>query len=228
MPQQLIDYRKKFGEEDENRVGKWLVNTLIWLPLLIPSLALGLEWLPHSSKAWLPETYLWISGGLVGCWLLVGWLVDLDDDRAGFVVIVATVVGFAVGFVVAVDVGFVVAFFMVFFMASFMAVVVAFFMASFMASFMANMVARFMAGSMAVFVANGVANGVTDGVAFIVTFVVAGSMAIFMPVVVADGVEESLKTGTPSWLARLAFLLLIVAHLFLIYFCFLGGWRLFV
>jgi len=44
---------------------------------------------------------------------------------------------------------------------------------------------------------------------------------------VATGVEKSLKTGVPSSIARFAFLLLIAAHLFLIGFCFLGGWRLF-
>ena len=53
----MIDYRKKFGEENEKRVSKWLASTLIFFPLLIPSLALGLEWLP--------ETYLWISAGLI-------------------------------------------------------------------------------------------------------------------------------------------------------------------
>ncbi|KHD09621.1 hypothetical protein PN36_33700 [Candidatus Thiomargarita nelsonii] len=96
------------------------------------TLALGLEFLPYSAKVPLPETYLLISAGLVGCWLLTGWLGDKDEDW---------VVG------------------------------------------------------------------------------VAGGGAIV--------VKNSLKTGTPSLLARLAFLLLLAAHLFLIWFSFLGGWRLF-
>ncbi|OQY53907.1 MAG: hypothetical protein B6247_13510 [Candidatus Parabeggiatoa sp. nov. 2] len=159
MPQQLIAYREKFGEKDERRVGKWLVSTLTFLPLLMPSLALGLEWLPHSAKAWLPETYLWISAGLVGCWLLMGWLGDLDDDGAGIVL---------------------------------------FFV------------------------------GMAFGVALVVALGAKGIVAFFMAGFVVEVVEESLKTGTPFWLARLAFLLLIAAHLFLIVYCFLDGWRLFV
>ena len=70
---------------------------------------------------------------------------------------------------------------------------------------------------------------VAEGVA-IVAFGVAFGMALVALVAegVAGGVEKSLKTGTPSWVAIFVFLLLITAHLFLIYYCFLDGWRLFV
>jgi len=44
---------------------------------------------------------------------------------------------------------------------------------------------------------------------------------------VAGGVEESLETGHPSWLARGAFGALVLSHAFLIWFSFLGGWRVF-
>ena len=68
MPQKLIDYKKEW--EIEN-IGKWLVSTLAWLPLLIPSLALGLEFLPMPNSYDAPTNYLWFSAGLFGCCLLV-------------------------------------------------------------------------------------------------------------------------------------------------------------
>jgi len=212
MPQQLIAYRKKFGEKDEMRVGKWLASTLMWLPLLMPSLALGLEWLPHSDKAWLPETYLWISAGLVGCWLLARWLF-FEEIMFGVAFGVAFdvafgVVGVAVDVAVGVTVG--------------VTLIMAFIVAFIVALVVGKVVDKVAVGVVFVvpLVAGYVAGYVAVGVAFLVTFLVT--------FFVAGIVKESLKTGTPSWLARLAFLLLIAAHLFLIYYCFLGGWRLFV
>jgi hypothetical protein len=238
MPQQLIAYRKKFGEEDDRRVGKWLVSTLTWLPLLMPSLALGLEWLPHSYKA-LPETYLWISAGLVGFWLLAGWLEDLDEDwYIGVLFVLITIMSFicTVFLVDSVEsfmgnykankanftaVG------MAIFVANCMAFVVASRVESFMASSVAGSVAfliwaTFILWIITMFLADIVASLVLL-VMFLVTFLIP--LVMFLVIGIT---EESLKTGTPFWLARLAFLLLIAAHLFLIYYCFLGGWRLFV
>jgi len=165
MPQYLKGYRDSFGEKDVKRVGKWLVSTLVWLPLWMPALAFGLEWLPATVKAWSPDVYLWISVALGGVWLLSGWFGDVDEDWVGSVAI-------CVAFVVA----------------------------------------------------GGVAVGVAVGVAFLVAFfgVLIGAA------IISEAVKESLRTGTPSWIARFAFLLLVGAHLFLISYCFLGGWRLFV
>jgi hypothetical protein len=68
----------------------------------------------------------------------------------------------------------------------------------------------------------------TVGLVVGVVGLLAGYMILFMTTIVASDVEENLKTGTSSGLASFAFLLLIYSHLFLIYYCFLGGWRLFV
>lgn len=54
-------------------------------------------------------------------------------------------------------------------------------------------------------------------------FVVVGGVAF----VVTVSVEESLNTGHPSWPARAAFGALPLAYAFLIWFSFLGGWRVF-
>ncbi len=249
MPQQLIDYRKKFGEKDERRVGKWLVSTLTWLPLLIPSLALGLEWLPHSTDASL-EGYLWISAVLVGCWLWIGMNGDLDKEVAGIVTICEMVVVAVVVDVVASGI-----------------------ISNVVASAEATMVAEStdisgetmlysddiliiyeklvfvihvcigvlvaatvvvilnMAGDAALGVLLGVLLGVTLNVMFVMVIFMRFDFlmgAVIMSVVMTINVKKSLKTGTTSWLAFLDFPLLIAAHLFLIYFCFFDGWRLFV
>ncbi|MEK8021908.1 MAG: LysM peptidoglycan-binding domain-containing protein [Candidatus Parabeggiatoa sp.] len=210
MPQQLINYRKKFGERDDRRVGQWLVSTLICLPLLMPSLALGLEWLPHSNNAWSPETYLWTSVELVGCWLLLGYL---DDEWVGGV-------AFVVASGVASDVVIGVPNLGVLLVAFVMALLVPFGVASGVASEVVSIFVGIVVGGMMIVVTLGLAGGLAVVVVVIVASSVAGSVAF--------SVEESLQTGTPSWLARFAFLLLIAAHLFLIVYCFLGGWRLFV
>lgn len=214
LPQQLIDYREQFGEKDEGRVGKWLVSTLAWLPLLVPNLALGLELLPQSGEVWLPETYFWMSAGLVGCWLLLGWLADSDEKWALVlaVLMVGGVAGSVVGSIIG-DVGVV---------AGGVAGVV-------------GVVAGIVVG------ARGVVMGVAGLVASVVAFVVAVVMGIgggalvgiaigvayFVAMAVTEVVDNSLKTGNPSWFARFAFILLVSAHIFLIVYCF-GGWRLFV
>ena len=69
MPHKLKAYREEFGEKDVKRVGGYLISTLLWLPLFMPSLALGLELLPVHNKS--PVDYLWISLFLVGAWLLL-------------------------------------------------------------------------------------------------------------------------------------------------------------
>jgi len=260
MPQQLIDYREEFGEKDDRRVGKWLASTLLWLPLLMPSFALGLEWLSHSHNAWLPETYLWFSAGFVGCWLLLVMLGNLNYMWAfGVMFGVAFSVAFVVAGVVAVVVAVVVALSVANGVANGVAISVAFGVAGYMAGGVAIVVAISVAFGVAIavgfdvagdivgdvafvmaFVATlvvafgvalSVANGVANGVAISVAFGVALVGGIGVGIGVAFGallVEKSLKTGIPSWFARFAFLLLLAAYLFLIIYCFFGGWQLFV
>jgi hypothetical protein len=79
-PQQIRLYRQLFGETDENRVGKWLVSTLTWWPLLMPTVAAGFETLLPSSDNWPPHAYLWFSMLLVGCWFLTGRLGNVEPD----------------------------------------------------------------------------------------------------------------------------------------------------
>ena len=209
MPQKLIDYREGFGEKDDKYVGKWLIITLTWLPWLMPCFALGLECLPHSNNAWLPETYLWmISVGFAGCWLLKGVGSDLNEDSALSVLIymmIGVLIGVANGMALSVAIGVAIG------------VVIG----------LIKGVADAVALSMKISVIIITMIGVTSIVASVMASVIASVMPIGViggvALLVALLVEKSLETGPPSWLARLGFLLLIAAHLFLIYYCFLDG-----
>jgi len=67
--------------------------------------------------------------------------------------------------------------------------------------------------------------------AAIIAFIVAAIIffvIFFGAFVTVQVVGKSIQKGTPSQIARFTFLLLITAHSFLIYYCFLGGWRWFV
>ena len=212
IPQQLINYREKFGEADEMRLSKWLTSSLIWLPLLIPNLALGLELFSHVNNALLPDTYFGISAGLVGCWLLVGWLGDLDKDFAFLVVLlVAFGMGFGVAGIVASGIVVIVA--------VIVAVLVAFIVAFVRSIGFAFFVAFIIAAGMVAHLEAGIEAGLEA--------CVAGIVMVGIAFFVAVNVKASLTNGKASWLARFAFLLLISAHLFLIYYCFLGGLGLF-
>lgn len=220
MPQQLQTYRETFGKGDEVRVGNWLVSTLTWGPLLMPALALGLERLPYSSKAWLPEAYLWLSALLVGCWLLTGWLrINKDIAVVMMVFISGVIAGITTGVVVvgmAVDVTISIAIGI--------AVGIAILISSFVAVIVAGDVAVVVAGVVAVGIAVGVAVGVTVAWAGFMAGFVAGSVAgfvtgfvvDFVADVVGNTIENSLNTSTPFLLARFTFLLLVVIYLFLI------------
>lgn len=65
----------------------------------------------------------------------------------------------------------------------------------------------------------GVAAGVTGGVVALLAAKLTGG--------VAGAVENSVKTGRASWLARGMFGLLVMTYGFLVWLCFLGGWKLF-
>ena len=220
MPQQLQIYRQTFGKGDEMRVGNWMVSTLTWWPLLILTLALGLEQLPHLTKIRWPEVYLWFSALLIGCWILTGGLKLKRDMTMIMMVFVSGVVagivagvvvmGIAVDIVVGVTIGTMVG--------------VAILVSSFVAITVAGDVAIVVAGVVAVGVAVGIAVGVAVDVAgFIVGFIigsvvgfVTGFAVDFMADIIGNAIDNSLDTGTPLLLARFTFLLLIAAHFSLI------------
>jgi hypothetical protein len=270
MPQQLQIYRQFFGEVDEKWVGKWLVSILTWWPLFIPTLALGLELLPHFTEAILPpRTYLIISFFLMGCWLLTGWLGNIGIKRVTNVVVgvIAGIVAGVVAVIVAVEGAGIIAGVIAGVMAGIMAGGVAMGgliggisgVAGGVASVVAGVIVAGRTGSVMVGMTGVVAIGVALGMTSIVAMGVAsgiaggvvggalGGVTVVVMIVIAVGImggvqdnllitilvmapiivtiltisvgrvlENSLKKGIPLLLARLVFLLLVTANLFLI------------
>jgi hypothetical protein len=181
---------------------EWLLSTLTWLPLLVPTLALGLEFLPNSENAWLPGTYLWLCALLVGCWLLTGLVGCMEHQNfdVGVAFVVAVIV--AVTTVIMVK-------------AETVAFAVAFLVTSGVALGMVVCVIPlivFMEG-FGVLGDGGYPLDVDEYYVLILLFL------LFFVTVVAIGyggiaigrtIKESLS-GTPSLLARLAFMLLLLA-----------------
>jgi len=209
-PQQLQAYRQIFGQEDEKRVGSWLVSTLTWWPLLVSLLILE----QSPTKIGMPEIYIGLS---VGCWILTGWF-KINQNMA---ISLAFLMSICLTVLVSVSVANIV-------MAGFIWLSVAVGVAVIVASLIAVIVAGDVAVVVAVLVLIGVTIGMAVGVALLLSDFMAGLMAgsaagliagivmEFVANVVGDAIKNTLKTGIPSFLARLAFVLLIVTHLFFI------------
>jgi fructose-1,6-bisphosphatase/inositol monophosphatase family enzyme len=72
-----------------------------------------------------------------------------------------------------------------------------------------------------------VAGVVAFVVAGVVAFVVVGGISYGVASVAAGGLEGSFKEGRRSWLTVACGVALVAAYAFLVWFCFLGGWRVF-
>jgi hypothetical protein len=189
-PKQLQAYRKIFGDSDENRVGKWLVSSLTWWPLLIPILASGLGLFLPAPEEWPPYVYLLFSILIIGCWLITGWLGNIGEG---------SIMG---------NITFGVIFGMIFGVIYVVSIVSAFLLANEMS--------------------NHSSLGLTYIIAYIVAFYIAYVIAIIVAHSVKHTVTNSFINGTPSSLIRFAFALLVIAYLFLFWFCFLRGERLLI
>jgi tetratricopeptide (TPR) repeat protein len=246
VPQRLKAYRKIFSKKDESRVGKWLVNTLTWLPFLVPTLALGLGTLPRAEEALSSTAYLGISLGLVLLWVLIGWLEERANEYAAHVlksrmaVPLGSVLSFVVGGVVggvafSVAVGLPVggAGIVAFAVAGSVALSVTFGMTYSMGHVVEDATAFLVAVTVLLGLPLGVMLGglagiealgeEVGGIALFASFV----LAIIVALCVALCMEQSLKIGRPYWLMRGAFGALLLAHAFLVWVSFLGGWRVF-
>jgi hypothetical protein len=236
MPQQLKAYRETFGEKDERRVGKWLSSTLIWLPLFVPTLALGLNFLPRGADTLPTGFYLGCLPGLILAWALTGWLgnIDVADSvadaapigRAGVAALgVVLAVVFSVTIVAAVGVTDAVTKDVVFVIT--VCVCIAESVAFVVADVVAKGVSTGVLGGLEGFVALGVAGftgiGAARGVADLVANLVVAGVAARAALSVGEGVQASLKTGRPFWTARVVFGALVLVHVFLAWFSFLSG-----
>lgn len=73
-PQQLVPYHEAYGKNAERSVSTWLVSTLACLPPFLLTLALGLETLPRTDITPSSVIFLWLSVAVALVWLLSAWL----------------------------------------------------------------------------------------------------------------------------------------------------------
>jgi len=221
-PRQLNSYRRVAGE-NKKRVGKWLLSTLIWLSLLMPILALGLELLPHSAKAWDSKNYMILSALLAVCWLLTGWLGDIKNEKAFYL---SLFMAFCVGSFIAFSVIFGVVGGMTVAIAIGLPILVVGSVTAAMGSILTGGIMGQVAIGMTVGVVFGLSFGLFSLVASFVAIIVAFALVFAVAGDVKGAIREGIETGIPSRFARLSFLLLLSSYLFLFAYCFLGGWRL--
>ncbi len=222
-PQQLQSYRAIFGQDDEKRVGNWLVSSLIWWPLLLSSLALGLEQWPHLAQ-WPANIYLLFSGLFLLAWLFTGWVRITKDVTITLGILMSIIIGVGVAIGIAIillslmSVNFKIA----------LLLGIALFIIAMIAGLMAVIVANDIAIIISILVAIGIAVGAAGGLTlfisnFILAFIAAslvGFIAVFLVNLLINigknTITETLKTGRASLLAHFAFLLLVLIILFLI------------
>lgn len=246
-PQRLKAYRGTFGEKAERRVGKWLVSALTWLPLFIPTLAIGIGTLPRMERAFPSVIYLWISHGLVLAWFLTSWFGDRDNPRAsgvalGMAIILTLGVTIFVPGGLAVGVTGVVALGVAVLITLGVAVGVAVFVTGAFEvgatgdtrADVASVVTLGVVGSVVLATVFGVVMIMTENMTkpvmyeelLIVASVVVGIL-IGLVFAVVSSVRKGLETGHPSWAARGSLAMLLLAYAFLIWFSLQGGWQIF-
>ena len=217
-PKQLQTYRKIFGENDEKRIGNWLVSSLTWWPLLLPCLALGLENLPNS---WSANLYLLLSGLFLLAWLFTGSIKITKD----LTITTSILMSICIGLGVAIGMAGIVS-------PMHLIIAITLSLALFMLTILAGLIAVIVAGDIAVIASILVSIGIAVGAAgaitllisdFILAFIAAslsGFIAVFLVNFLINKakntINETLKTGTSSLLAHFAFLLLLIIILFLI------------
>jgi hypothetical protein len=89
-PERLIDYRMHRDDESLRQVGAWLVSTLAWLPLAIPTLGYSLGTIPVVSPSPLNLFLVWIL--FVVGWFATGWLNMRGSRPASFMAFVIAVI----------------------------------------------------------------------------------------------------------------------------------------
>lgn len=225
-PQNFLRYKAEADTEHLYQIGKWSASTLIWLPLFIPSLALATETLPRTLPASLNDLSLTIS--LFIAWLLTGWFGDRQDDAPVMVGVIASgivastiMLGLTGGLMSALT--GCLALGIAFGMSTRLALAIAFSVTDRVGSGVAlGMVGGIIFGSITnVILGLGqeMAIGITIGIALIVLFILAGSMLLRL--------NPEANKGLTSLLGMIGFALLLLSHIFLLCYSFLGGWQLF-
>lgn len=223
QPEKFVDYREKVGEKNAKKAGAWLASTLIWLPLLIPTLASALHTMPLSNSATASIQFTFLSAIIMLAWLFTALFGDGNGDAA---MGLAFVVSFAIAFISAIGGLVGIALFYTRFGSTIIGVGVATFI---VASVFAGVVAFGIADIVAGIIAFGVAFGVTVGSLFSSTsvgavvgmiFGIFGVMAISQFVI-----ENNFETHRSSSISKFLFILVILSYTALVWIYLLGGWH---
>lgn len=91
-------HREQAGDRTVRHIGAWLVSTLIWLPLLIPLLAMDVRVMPVSSEQLSSSAFVvagWVLTGLFGRYVPSGrWRMAFCGIAHGLVFLVAFFVAY--------------------------------------------------------------------------------------------------------------------------------------
>jgi tetratricopeptide (TPR) repeat protein len=222
-----------YGAVERGRT-EWLVSTLIWLPLFIPTLAMRMGTLSGAGHVPPTAVYSWLIVGLMLAWILTGCLGKRDRDNKAAVSLV-TVVSWGLALVAA---GSVLGGLVIDLLSDVPSdllgtvlvaavLVVAQFIA---ASGASSSIADLMADAMATAIAAGVATAMIFVIAILIVFVVAVGvvhgepdlMVIGVICAIGGGVISSITAGVARS-TKGAWAMLVLALVFLFWFSFLRG-----
>jgi|FLYN01.1.fsa_nt_gi hypothetical protein len=216
-PARVVEYEARRGEESVRQVGAWLVSTLAWLPLVIPTLAYSLGTIPVMGSARLSLFFVWIL--FIVALLATGWLNMRGSQLASVLafIIAAVVTLFVYVLVGGVD---------------------SIELAPNTPSRVAITMTLGVACGVAFSVARRAAGTVIGIVAGIVMFIalfnrtlgpeagLAGIGLIGMTLGVTFSLESGLRTGQLSWLNWGIIAASLLAYAAMVWIYFLGGWSL--
>jgi preprotein translocase subunit Sss1 len=217
---------KAYGDtgKDLSRVGGVLTSTLTWSPLLLLMLALGLETLPHPEDT--PSYFAFLFFMIfLWFWTLLTTADEFWAAILGVGLVLVGLIGFALmteSVVAAGKVNFLVLG-TVFSAAFLLAFIVALIVAKGAVFIVPGGAACSALGLVAYSAFGDLLTGVVRIAALGAVFVAVG----FMIFLIVRDLGKSISTGQPSWLAHTTFGILVITYVFLIWFSFLGGWRIF-
>jgi serine/threonine protein kinase len=215
-PAKVIAYKEKFESITNTPIFIWLFVIFTYLPLLILGLALGLEWIFNPEDTLLQGTYLWVSiliAGLISIGLFFGLYsnetMNSHMDRAILLLphIVVMVIGMDVWNFYYTDI------------------------LKYSYVWVADPISN-MAGTVVGVIAGLIAAAVVVILTFIFLIII-----LVVQVFLISGVEYvanipinniTSSCALAKLFSILIFLLLIAYNIFLVYYCFFDGWKLFV
>lgn len=249
-PDELTRYRARLGPDSTKGIGTWLASTLLWLPLLIPIIAVSLGTIPVQDD--LVPMWIIIAGMVLG-WMITAWAGGLEYPPAegwktafgpvfegAFLIVFGVAFGIAFGmaFISGLDLMEIISVSAVFGDQGLFLMVAAFGAAFGISYIIADKVAFGGAFIIAPMIAMCITGFIAFGLGFVgafvaiflTTFGIAFVGSFIVAFVFASLIVKRLERRPNSLLERglrvSGLGLLIAAHTALVWVCLLGGWRL--